>query len=171
MCAAWSSVMLWCSKQFQFYSFCPSCSKVCVSEGLKSMQTAFSFYQSFSGAYRIDLRWRRIIFSSLFFLAIPHLDPQNASLDFTPICFLIWRAEIRSELLIRTLNGLNVWSHMWRCHQSGFFRVVLAPFHVIGLSWVHFVSGILFHVILSILYALFLFLNWYFRDNRYVPWK
>lgn len=87
MCAAWSSVMLWCSKQFQFYSFCPSCSKVCVSEGLKSMQTVFSFYQSFSGAYRIDLRWRWIIFSSLFFLGIPHLDPWNASLDFTPICF------------------------------------------------------------------------------------
>lgn len=142
---------------FNFTVFCPGRSKVCVSEGLKSMQTVFSFHQSFSGAYRIDLRWRWIIFSSLFFLAIPHLDPRNASLDFTPICFLIWRAAIRRELLIHTLNGLNVWSHMWRRHQSGFFWVVLAPFRVICLSWVHFVSGILLYVILSILYALFIF--------------
>lgn len=160
MCAAWSSVMLWCSKQFQFYSFCPSCSKVCVSEGLKSMQTGFFFL--LSKLFRSKSNWFKMAMnylSSLFFLAIPHLDPRNASLDFTPICFLIWRAAIRRELLIRTLNGLNVWSHMWRCHQSGLFWVVLAPFHVISLSWVHFVSGILFYVILSILYALFLFLN------------
>lgn len=96
---------------FNFTVFVPAVQKS-VSAGLKSMQTVFSFYQSFSGAYRIDLRWWWIIFFSLFFLAIPHLDPQNASLDFTPICFLIWCAAIRRELLIRTLNGLNVWSHV-----------------------------------------------------------
>lgn len=75
MRAAWSSVMLWCSKQFQFYSFCPGRSKVCVSEGLKSMQTVFSFHQSFSGAYRIDLRWRWIIF----FLTLLFSHPSPGS--------------------------------------------------------------------------------------------
>lgn len=75
MCAARSSVMLWCSKQFQFYSFCPSCSKVCVSEGLKSMQTVFFLL---SKLFRSVSNWFKMAMNYLFLtLLFSHPSPGS----------------------------------------------------------------------------------------------
>lgn len=71
--------------------------------------------------------------------------PENASLDFKAICFLIWRVAIRRELLIHTLNGLRVSSHTFI--PLAFFEVVW--YHstpTVGLECIYFQENQFFGV-------------------------